>query len=196
MANKKDENKENVSENIENIEAEEVVENVEAQESEKEEEQPKTPEELLLEAAQTVAKLNDQIKEDQDQYLRLRAEFENYRKRSAQDIDRQRVKGIELAIEAFFPSMDAIDKALSMFKDENVLKGIMLIKKQFETALNKLGVEEINPIDQEFDPEYHNAIMSEVNPDKVGLVTEVFQNGYRYKDTLLRAAMVKVATEE
>ncbi len=196
MSNKKDENKENVSENIVNNENEEVQENSQDEPVVNEEEQPKTPEQLLLEAAQTIAKLNDQIKEDQDQYLRLRAEFDNYRKRSAQDIDRQRIKGIELAIEAFFPSMDAIDKALSMFKDESVLKGIMLIKKQFETALAKLGVEEINPIDQEFNPEYHNAIMNEVNPDKVGVVTEVFQNGYRYKDTLLRPAMVKVGIEE
>lgn len=195
MSNKKEGNKENISENIENVETEATVENSGTAESENEA-QAKTPEELLLEAAQTVAKLNEQIKEDQDQYLRLRAEFDNYRKRSTQDIDRQRIKGIELAIEAFFPSMDAIDKALSMFKDESVLKGIMLIKKQFETALNKLGVEEISPLDQEFNPEYHNAIMNEVNPEKVGIVTEVFQNGYRYKDTLLRPAMVKVGIEE
>lgn len=195
MSNKKERNKENISENIENVETEATVENPETAESENEA-QAKTPEELLLEAGQTVAKLNEQIKEDQDQYLRLRAEFDNYRKRSTQDIDRQRIKGIELAIEAFFPSMDAIDKALSMFKDESVLKGIMLIKKQFETALNKLGVEEISPLDQEFNPEYHNAIMNEVNPEKIGIVTEVFQNGYRYKDTLLRPAMVKVGIEE
>ncbi len=195
MSNKKKDNKENISENIENVEVEETVENSQKEEPEAEA-QAKTPEELLLEAAQTVTKLNDQIKENQDQYLRLRAEFDNYRKRSVQDIDRQRIKGIELAIEAFFPSMDAIDKALSMFKDESVLKGIMLIKKQFETALNKLGVEEISPLNQEFNPEYHNAIMNEVNPEKVGIVTEVFQNGYRYKDTLLRPAMVKVGIEE
>ena len=60
----------------------------------------------------------------------------------------------------------------------------------------KIGVEEIDPMEKPFDPEYHNAILNEVNHEKAGLVTEVFQKGYKYKDTLLRPAMVKVGIDE
>lgn len=176
-------------------ESEQTNEQVESSE-EKSSEESKSAETLLLEAGQTIQTLNAKIKDMQDQYLRLRAEFDNYRKRVSQDVDNHKIKGIGLAIEAFFPTMDGLDKALKMCKDEEFLKGLTLVKKQFETALNKLGVVEIDPLDEEFNPEYHNAVMNETNPEKVGIVTEVFQKGYRYKDTLLRPAMVKVGIEE
>lgn len=155
-----------------------------------------TAEMLLIEAGTKIEALTKQIKEQQDQYLRLRAEFENFRKRALSEGEQQRVKGIKLAIESFFPSMDGIDKALTMCKDDASLKGIQLVRKQFENALLKIGVEEIDPMEKPFDPEYHNAILNEVNPEKAGLVTEVFQKGYKYKDTLLRPAMVKVGIDE
>lgn len=206
MSKKKDEvNKnENIDQTTDEI-TEETLENTangeEASEAVDEEntcqeQEAPTPEMLLIEAGKKIEELNKQLKDQQDQYLRLRAEFENFRKRALSEGEQQRVRGIKLAIESFFPSMDGIDKALTMCKDEATLKGIQLVRKQFETALLKIGVEEIDPIDKPFDPEYHNAILNEVNPEKAGLVTEVFQKGYKYKDTLLRPAMVKVGVEE
>lgn len=206
MSKKKDEVNQNpdVNEEVEldSNEEVEVSEEAESEQSVGEEveeqnaDKKKTPEELLIEAGQTIQTLTTQIQDMQNQYLRLRAEFDNFRKRANADADNHKIKGIGLAIEAFFPTMDGLDKALKMCKDEEFLKGLTLVKKQFETALSKLGVVEIDPLDEEFNPEYQNAIMNEANPEKVGIVTEVFQKGYRYKETLLRPAMVKVGIEE
>ncbi len=136
------------------------------------------------------------LEQQKDQYLRLRAEFENYRRRTSQESVLQRAKGIEAGVEAFFPCLDALDRAISISTDEANLQGLNLIKKQFDQALKKLGVTEINPENEEFDPEFHNAVMHEVDPDNAGKVLQVLQKGYKYNDMLLRPAMVKVATDE
>ena len=89
--------------------------------------------------------------------------------------------------------MDSIDRALSVVKEESALSGIQLIKKQFEKGLEVLGVEEIQAIGVEFDPKEHYAVMRESDPENSGKVIEVLQKGYRFKDRVLRYAMVKVA---
>lgn len=176
----------------------EVVENVDEEIEEETEEtsKPDTSEQKLMEAGVKILELTKSLESVNDQYLRLRAEFENYRKRTLAESEKSKIKGIGTAIEAFFPSMDGIDRALALCKDEGISKGILLVKRQFQNALTTLGVTEINPVDEEFNPEYHNAVMNEVNPEKAGKVIEVFQRGYRYKDTLLRPAMVKVGIDE
>ena len=69
----------------------------------------------------------------------------------------------------------------------------MQIKKQFEAAMAKLGVEQIPALGEEFNPEVHNAVMQEENAEEAGKVIAVFQEGYRYKEFVIRPAMVKVA---
>lgn len=172
----------------------EVVEEVE--EESEENSTPDTSEQKLMEAGVKILELTKSLESANDQYLRLRAEFENYRKRTLAESEKSKIKGIGSAIEAFFPAMDGIDRALALCHDEGITKGILLVKRQFQNALTTLGVTEINPVDEEFNPEYHNAVMNEVNSEKAGKVIEVFQRGYRYKDTLLRPAMVKVGIEE
>lgn len=184
-------------ENLDETEVENLSEENENSETESETEDGKdTSEQKLMEAGVKILELTKSLETASDQYLRLRAEFENYRKRTLSEADRAKIKGIGTAIEAFFPAMDGIDRALTMCKDEGIAKGILLVKKQFSTALTTLGVTEIDPKDEEFNPEFHNAVMNEVNPEKVGQIIEVFQKGYRYKDILLRPAMVKVGIEE
>lgn len=207
MSKKKDEIREEILENEEmiaesmreeNSEEDELDETPTDENDEAQEEnvEIENAEQKLMEAGVKILELTKSLETASDQYLRLRAEFENYRKRTLAEAEKAKIKGIGTAIEAFFPAMDGIDRALNLCKDEGIAKGILLVKKQFLTSLQTLGVTEIDPIDEDFDPEFHNAVMNEVNPEKVGKVIEVFQKGYRYKDTLLRPAMVKVGIEE
>lgn len=175
-------------ENNEKLETESVEEVTETLESEE------TSEKVKVEFE--IEKLKNENAELQDKYLRLFAEFDNYRKRSSADIQAAKGKGIDAALHSFFPCMDSIDRAMAMCKDEVQLSGFKLVLKQFENALYTLGVTAIDPIDEEFDPEYHNAVLKEVDPERAGKVIQVLQKGYKYKDTLLRPAMVKIASEE
>jgi len=143
-----------------------------------------------------IEKLKKENADLQDKYLRLFAEFDNYRKRSTNELNSAKAKGIDSALRAFFPCMDSIDRAIAMCKDEGQLAGYKLVLKQFENALYTIGVTAIDPLGEEFDAEYHNAVLKETDPDNAGKVIQVLQKGYKYKDTLLRPAMVKIADKE
>lgn len=141
-----------------------------------------------------IAKLQQENKEQNDRYLRMLAEYDNYRKRSAADGERQRLIGITNTLSAVFPIIDSINRALEVLKeDDKAAAGILQIKKQFEAAMAKLGVEQIPALGEEFNPEVHNAVMQEENAEEAGKVIAVFQEGYRYKEFVIRPAMVKVA---
>lgn len=199
----KKQSKENLQEEVaqetENTETE-ALDSQESVEEQVEEEVSSQEKEINLEDYnKTLVALELAQKElevQKDQYLRLRAEFENYRRRTTIESAAQKTKGIGLGVEAFFPCMDALDRAIALAQDDANLQGLMLIKKQFDQALKMLGVTEINPEYEEFDPEIHNAVMQEVDLENAGKVIQVLQKGYKINDTLLRPAMVKVATEE
>lgn len=158
------------------------------------EEQVEISEEIKEETAEDkIAKLEEAVETAKKDYLRLYADFDNYRKRNAETSAKERQNGIAFALENILPAMDSIDRALSVVKDESALSGIQLIKKQFEKGLEVLGVEEIQAIGVEFDPKEHYAVMRESDPENSGKVIEVLQKGYRFKDRVLRYAMVKVA---
>lgn len=141
-----------------------------------------------------LSKATDELNKQKDMYLRMLAEYDNYRKRSALDQERAKVNGITAILTAILPVIDSINRAVEMLgEDDTALAGILAIKKQFETALDKVGVEQIKSIGEEFNPEVHNAIMQEENPESAGKITQVFQEGYRYKEYIIRPAMVKVA---
>ena len=141
-----------------------------------------------------VDRLQKENKEVSDRYLRMLAEYDNYRKRTAAEAERQKLVGITQALTALFPVIDSINRALEVLaEDDKAKQGILQIKKQFEAALDKLGVEQIPALGCEFNPEYHNAVMQEENAEMAGKVVQVFQEGYKYKDFVIRPAMVKVA---
>lgn len=146
---------------------------------------------VLKEEAERLKKEN---KELNDRYLRMLAEYDNFRKRSQADSERQRLVGITQTLTAVFPVIDSINRALEVLQeDDKAMAGIQQIKKQFDTAMRKLGVEQIPALGEEFNPEIHNAVMQEENAEMAGKVLQVFQEGYRYKDYVIRPAMVKVA---
>lgn len=144
--------------------------------------------------ADEVKRLEKENNEQNEKYLRMLAEYDNYRKRSAADNERQKLVGITQTLTAVFPVIDSINRALEVLKeDDKAMAGIVQIKKQFDLAMQKIGVEQIPALGEAFDPEVHNAVMQEENADEAGKVVAVFQEGYKYKDYVIRPAMVKVA---
>ena len=126
---------------------------------------------------------------------RSRAEFENFKKRNAEDMRRLREDGLADGIMKVLPVYDALTKAAAMIKDESALKGVTMVLQRLEDALKESGVEKIEALGQDFDPGLHNAIMNEPAQDDgmKGKVTEVFQDGFKTGGRVLRYAMVKVA---
>ena len=130
-----------------------------------------------------------------DKYLRLAAEYDNYRKRTAKE--KESIYGDAKAdtIKPLLAVYDNLERGIAQYDEADVHRqGLELILRQFSEALTKLGVTEIEAKGQPFDPEKHNAVMH-VEDEEAGenTVVEVFQKGFMLGDKVLRFAMVKVA---
>lgn len=148
---------------------------------------------------QALAAKEDEVKSLNDKYLRLAAEFDNY-KRLAQRDQRDQIRfGNEQLLKELLPVLDNLERAIKAAKDggsgEALIQGVDLTLKQLNQALGKFGVQVIPTIGQPFDPSGHQAVAS-VPSDHVPEqhVVEEFQRGYRLHDRILRAAMVTVST--
>ena len=128
-----------------------------------------------------------------DKWVRTVAEYENFRKRNAETRHTSYMEGRADVIIKILPIGDNLERALTMC-DENTKKGIEMVLRSFRTLLEAEGIEEINPVNEEFDPKYCEAIMSEPAQDGVesGYVKEVFLKGYKRGEKVLRYAQVKV----
>ena len=144
-----------------------------------------------------VEALKAELKTEKDNYLRLRADYENFRRRNQEAQITARRDGLANAVEAILPVIDSIDRALSISPDEKQKEGLLLIKKQIETSLSQIGVSEIPAEGAVFDHNLHNAVQrAEVEDEEVGKVLEVYQRGYKIGDKVIRYAMVKVGVEK
>ncbi len=148
------------------------------------------------EAAQEDEDLNEKIDELQDQYLRLYAEFDNFRKRTAKEKMETYGDATAKCVEQLLPVVDNFERALDApSSDAQYKSGMEMIFTQLKAFLDKLGVTEIEALGAEFDPNIHQAIKqseaTEEYPENT--VCEVFQKGYQLKDRLIRPAMVAVA---
>jgi len=143
--------------------------------------------------------LNNQITSLKEALLRNQAELQNYKRRKDEETDRlQKYKNEEL-IKELLPVVDNFERAIKMddndLSDEvsKFLSGFKLIYGNTVNILNKFDVKEINAEGVEFDPNYHHAVLTDHNENKPeGVVLEVLQKGYIYKDRVIRPAMVKV----
>ena len=144
-----------------------------------------------------VEQLTQELKAEKDNYLRLRADYENFRRRNQEATVAARRDGTANAVEAILPIIDSIDRAFNICADEKSKEGLLLIKKQIETSLLQLGVTEIAAEGADFDHNLHNAVQrAEVEEAEVGKVLEVYQRGYKLGDKVIRYAMVKVGVEK
>ncbi len=130
--------------------------------------------------------------EYKDMLQRLQAEFDNYRKRNQESIKTARNDGINEMILELLPVMDSFERGLGTV-EESAKAGLELICKQLGNLLTKYGVEEIDALGKDFDPNYHHAIAQCEDAENANKVVEVFQKGYIRKEKVLRAALVKVA---
>ena len=130
-----------------------------------------------------------------DKYLRLCAEYDNFRKRSQKEKDALYDDIKANTLKAFLPVYDNLVRALAQStEDEAYKKGVEMIMAQFRTTMEKLGVTEMDCLGQKFDPAFHNAVMHVEDEEKgENEIVEVFQQGFMLGDKVIRFAMVKVA---
>jgi molecular chaperone GrpE len=149
---------------------------------------PSKEEEKIEELEKEQAALNDR-------YLRLCAEYDNFRKRSQKEKDALYGDVKANAVSAFLPVYDNLERALKQgTEDEAYRKGVEMIMTQFCTTLEKLGVTPIECQGEKFDPALHNAVMHVEDEEKgENEIVEVFQKGFKLGDKVIRFAMVKVA---
>ena len=144
-----------------------------------------------------VTALREELAKAKDDYLRLRADHENFRRRNQEAVGKARQDAVSDTVETMLPVADSIDRALKICTDEKLTEGLLLIKRQFETALSQLGITEIEADGVPFDHNFHNAVMkAETEGEDVGKVLEVFQRGYKLGNKVIRYAMVKVGVEK
>ncbi len=159
-----------------------------------EEEVVEKKEEVKEETAES--KLEKELKAKTDAYLRLAAEYENYRRRTTADKANIYSDATARAIKEILPIGDSLDMALKSIENapDEYKKGVELICNQFKTSLEKLNVETFGEVGDEFNPELHNAVMK-LEDESLGknIVAQVFQKGYKTGDKIIRHAMVQVA---
>ena len=142
-----------------------------------------------------VEQLQQTIREKDDQYLRLLAEYDNYRKRSQKEKENAWTTARADTIKELLPVYDNLERALKQETcDEAYAKGVEMTMNQLKAVLEKLGVEEIPAQGQPFDPNFHNAVMH-MEDEAFGenMVAEVFQAGFKLGEKVIRHALVKVA---
>lgn len=145
--------------------------------------------------AEEIDKLAQEKKELQDQYLRLMAEYDNYRKRTQKERESIYPDAVANTIRDILPLVDNFQRAMETpCSDENYAKGITMIAASLEEFLKKQDVETFGKAGDPFDPNLHNAVMH-IDDETLGknVVAQVFQSGYRCKDRILRHAMVQQA---
>ncbi|OUQ18588.1 nucleotide exchange factor GrpE [Lachnoclostridium sp. An138] len=143
-------------------------------------------------------KWEERIEELEDRVKRQMAEFDNFRKRTEKEKSHMYEVGAKDVIEKILPVVDNFERGLASVpedqKSDPVIDGMEKVYRQLMTILTDLGVTPIEAVGEEFDPNYHNAVMH-VEDEELGenVVAEEFQKGYMYRDTVIRHSMVKVA---
>ncbi|MEF2733666.1 MAG: nucleotide exchange factor GrpE [Blautia sp.] len=177
--------------------AEEAVSKDE-QEASAEEAEEKTDEKKGLFGKKKKDKKDEKIEELTDMVKRQMAEFDNFRKRTEKEKSAMYQVGAKEIVEKILPVVDNFERGLATVSEEEQVtpfaEGMLKIYKQLMTAFDEMGVKAIEAVGQEFNPDFHNAVMH-VEDEEAGenVVVEEFQKGYMYKDSVIRHSMVKVA---
>ena len=151
--------------------------------------------------AEDIAEVSEEIGQLKEEIMRMRAEMDNVRKRNARELDNLRKYSLDKFAKALIPVADSLDKALEVaYKDdcqvtaEQMLEGTEMTQKVFLKVLTDNGVEVLDPQDEKFNPEFHEAMTQIPNPDlKPNTIVDVFQKGYVLNGRLVRPAMVVVS---
>jgi len=197
---KAEETKKETSEEIK----EETVDSKEEKKEEKKEETKKETKEETSEKEETEKpkkkfgkkkdKRDEQIEELTDKVKRQLAEFENFRTRSEKEKSQMFDMGAKTIVEKILPVVDNFERGLAGVEEGDAFgEGMKMVYKQMMTALEEAGVTPIEAVGQEFNPEFHNAVMQvESEEYESGVVAQELQKGYMYRDTVVRHSMVAV----
>lgn len=144
-----------------------------------------------------IQQLQLKANENEEKYLRLYAEFENYKRRIRNENETNKKYQAQPVLTDILPTIDNIERALQIEGDDesfkSLKKGVQMIHESLLRALKDNGLEEIESEGQEFDPNFHQAVGQDDNPDfNSGEITQELQKGYKLKDRVLRPSMVKV----
>ncbi len=157
-----------------------------------------TEEEVVVdEKEQQIAELQAKLQEEEDRYLRLRADYDNVLRRNKLDREAAEKFRAQSLLTELLPVLDNLDRALqvevSSEEAVSLYKGVEMVQRQFLEAVSKEGLEMIAAEGEVFDPNFHQAVMQEQDADKEsGIVLRELQKGYKLKDRVLRPAMVSV----
>lgn len=173
------------------------IKDEELKEEELKEDEDLIEEDISEQSVDELIKAKDkEIGELKDQFLRLQADFMNFRRRADKEKENAMAYGAEYLVCDILPSIDNFQRALNSESDKEngFYQGVEMIYKELIKKLQDNGVEEIEALGEEFDPNIHNAVfMEESDEYEEGKVTEVIQTGYKLKDKVIRPTMVKVA---
>ena len=191
-----DDKNDDVTAETETEETEEVTEeSCEAEENSEEAETEEKSEEKKGFFKKKKDKKDEKIEELTDRVKRQMAEFDNFRKRTEKEKASMYEIGAREIIEKILPVVDNFERGLAQApEDDPFAEGMQKIYKQFTTTMEGMGVEPIEAVGKEFNPDFHNAVMH-VEDESVGenIVVEELQKGYTYKGFVVRHSMVKVA---
>ena len=179
----------------ETVKAEEASEEKESTGGEKPEETESGEESEMLKKKKKKDKMEEKLEELEDRVKRQMAEFDNFRKRTEKEKSHMYEVGARDVIEKILPVVDNFERGLAQATEgDPFAEGMEKIYKQLTTTLESLGVEPIEAVDKEFNPDLHNAVMH-VEDESVGdnIIVEELQKGYTYKGFVVRHSMVKVA---
>lgn len=151
-------------------------------------------EEVVTEEVTEIDILTAKLKEQEESYLRLYADFDNYRKRAAKEKLESYTDATSQVMTKLLPVIDNLGRALSTNDEENPLySGLKMISKQLDDTLKGLGLEMINSLGGQFDPNFHYAVLTDCDESREdNEIVEVMQEGYMFKGKVIRPAMVKV----
>ena len=175
--------------------AEEKPENATKKKKEKNDDAAKK---LIADLLSENEKQKAELAEQKDMYLRVLAEYENFRRRTADEKSKIYSDTTAEVVEKFLPVLDNLEHAAACSADTDadsaIRQGVELVLRSFREILEKLGVSEIPALGETFDPNIHNAVMREDDPEKgESEITAVFQKGYKLSNKVIRYSMVKVA---
>ncbi len=141
-----------------------------------------------------IEELKKTIAEGEDRYLRMAAEYDNFRRRSREEKDAIYELAMADTIKELLPIIDNLDRAAGFTEGDKIHEGLVLIAKATSSVFEKLGVEEYGKVGETFDPNIHNAVFHvEDEAYGEGEIVEVFQKGYKKGKHIIRFAMVKTA---
>lgn len=157
------------------------------------EKKKKSPKQSEIDALKAeIEALKAEAKEKDDKYLRLAAEYDNFRRRSREEKEATYGTAMADTVAELLPIIDNLERAAAFDDGEKVKEGLKMIASTVGSSLAKLGVEPFGEAGDKFDPNLHNAVMhDEDDTDRENEITDVFQKGYKKGNKIIRFAMVK-----